>query len=218
MTNDEWIAAMMRPRKAVAPDRLAEHLGLDELSVGARRRGADPARDPRQVLAWWAVTVEPSFGWPLAVGAVHEEEWTAGPHPDRVSARGFVVSLAGAAVTPVDADPIPEALGRLNPFRVVPAHRRPWDAGTTAAEDRWSEVATLDGLGYSVRWETKALCDGGFRFDNPLAGWPLEFERVLYGFARGVVAAAGATELDEALAGWLEHREELAAESEQTGG
>src|SRR5919198_1332936 len=124
MTNDEWVAAMMRRREAVSPDRLAEHLGLDELCVGAHRRGARPGADPRQVLAWWVVTVEPSFHPPLAVGAVHEEEWTGGPHADRVAARGFVVGLDGAAVAPVDADPIPEALGRLNPFQVVPAYRK----------------------------------------------------------------------------------------------
>jgi hypothetical protein len=46
MTNDEWVAAMMRRREAVSPDRLAEHLGLDELRVGARRRGTDPGPIP----------------------------------------------------------------------------------------------------------------------------------------------------------------------------
>jgi hypothetical protein len=125
------------------------------------------------VLAWWVVTVEPSFDPPLAVGAVHEEGWTGGPHADRVTARGFVVGLAGASVAPVDADPIPDALGRLNPFRVVPAYRKQWithHCGEGIESRDWGEMWTLDGLGYVVRWETKALRDGEFRFANPVTG------------------------------------------------
>jgi hypothetical protein len=202
------VAALARRREPVDEDRIAHLLGLAELRVGAGRAG-DADADRWQVLAWWAVTVKPSFDPYFAVGAVHEEEWVGGPAPARVAARGFVAGEPGAVTAPLEADPVPDALGRLNPFRVEPAHRVKWtlrrpEAGT--AEESWGERATLDGLGYAVRWETKAARGGGFEFANPRAGWPLEFERLVYRFARQVTISGGAGEFEDALVRWRSHR------------
>ena len=213
MTADEAVAALVRSRDAVSPERLAAHLGLSELRAGARRLAGRRPEDLWQVLAWWAVTVEPSFHPPFAVGAVHEEEWEGGPGPGRVAIRGFVAGGLGANVAALDADPVPDALGRLNPFRVEPAYRVNWSLG---GRESWGEVATLDGLGYSVRWGTKAVREGGFRFANPHAGWPLEFERLLYRFARRVTIAGGAGELEDALVCWRGYREGI--DAAQSGG
>lgn len=222
MISDEGaaaLAALKRQQAAVSPESLAFHLGLQALSVGSKRVTESPESDCRQVLAWWTVTVEPSFHPSLVVGAVHEEEWTSGPTPDRVTARGFVAGLAGAAVIPLDTDPVPDALGRMNPFGVEPAHRILWrlhSAGRETVSESWGEVRTLDGLAYSVRWATKAADGGQFRIANPRAGWPLEFERMLYEFARRVVLVADAVNLDPALACWLGYREEIATEPRAT--
>lgn len=204
MTAEEMMAEFVTRREAVSPERLAAHLGLAELQVGAGRAAAREREDHWQVLAWWAVTVEPSFHPRFAVGAVHEEEWKGGPGPGRIAIRGFVAGVLGANVAALDADPVPDALGRLNPFRVEPAYRVNWSVGGRAS---WGEMATLDGLGYTVRWETKAVPEGEFRFANPHAGWPLQFERLLYQFARRVTIAGGVGELEGALACWRGYRE-----------
>src|SRR5262245_30809932 len=208
MTAEESIAALVRQREAVSPERLAAHLGLTELRVGARRSGDRRTDDRVQVLAWWAVTVEPSFHPCFAIGAVHEEDWEGGPGPGRVTVRGFAVGETGANVAALDADPVPDTLGRLNPFRVEPPYRVQWSRGDGAS---WGEVATLDGLGYAIRWGTKTVRDGGFQFSNPHAGWPLDFERLLYRFARRVTIAAGVGELEDALECWRGYREGIDA-------
>jgi hypothetical protein len=207
------VAALAQRREPVAEDRIAHLLGLAELRVGAGRAGG-PEGDRRQLLAWWAVTVKPSFHPYFAVGAVHEEEWVEGPSAERVTVRGFVAGEPGAVTAALGADPIPDALGRLNPFRVEPAHRMKWtlhDPDAGAVKESWGEVATLDGLGYSVRWETKAARGGGFDFANPRAGWPLEFERILYRFARQVTIAGGVGEFEDALVRWRGYREGIDA-------
>ena len=203
------MAALARKREPVAKEQLARHLGLTGLRVGAGRARA-ATNDRWQVLAWWAATVEPSFDPYFVVGAIHEEEWEGGPDPGRVAVRGFVAGEPGANVTTLDADPVPDALGRLNPFRVEPAHRTKWilhKADRTSVEESWGEGQSLDGLGYSVRWQTKAVRDGGFEFSNPSAGWPLEFERLLYQFARSVTIAGGVGEFEDALVCWRSYRE-----------
>src|SRR4051794_3279415 len=115
MTAEDAMAALARQRDVVSPERLAAHLGLTALRVGGRRSAERPADGRRQVLAWWAVTVRPSFHPHFAVGAVHEEAWEGGPGPGRVAVRGFVAGGPGANVAALDADPVPDALGRLNP-------------------------------------------------------------------------------------------------------
>jgi hypothetical protein len=59
-----------------------------------------------------------------------------------------------------------------------------------------------------VRWATRAT-EGGFRFSNPRADWLLDFERVLYRFARRVVAASGESRFEAQLALWVERRPAL---------
>jgi hypothetical protein len=190
----------------VFDEQLAANLGLDELRVGAGRAGVDGSP---QVLAWWAVGVEPSFARSWVVGAVYEEEWTGGPDPDRVSARGFVADAGGAAVAPLATNEVLDALGRLNPFRLVPTSRQKVVmVGTGRAEEMWVGTATRDGLGYNVRWETRATA-GHFRFSNPQARCLEEFERVLFHFARQVVAASGALRFESQLECWAEYREPL---------
>jgi hypothetical protein len=166
----------------VSDERLAEYLGLDEFRVGGEPAGRDAGGGPR-VLAWWAVSIEPSFERPLVVGSVHEEVWIDGPDPDRVAARGFVADATGAAVVPLDADEVLDALGRLNPFQVAPTPRQK----TVGAMAMWVETAVLDGRGYGVRWGNRAA-GGRFRFTSPRVPWLVEFERVLYRFARRVSA------------------------------
>ena len=143
--------------------------------------------------------MEPSFDPYFVVGAIHEEDGKAGrtrvawPSADSLLASPVQTSLRW---TPTRS---PDALGRLNPFRVEPAHRTKWilhKADRTSVEESWGEGQSLDGLGYSVRWQTKAVRDGGFEFSNPSAGWPLEFERLLYQFARSVTIAGGVGELE----------------------
>lgn len=187
----------------VPDDRLAGHLGLAELRVGVGRIGADPGSGPR-VLAWWAAHVCPSFDGAWAVGAVHEEEWTGGPEPDRITVRGFVADAARAAVSPLEADAGLAALAAAQPFRVEPTFRRP--LGDTGA---WCEMATLDGLGYQVRWQTRAVRAGSLAFANPRAGWLVDLERALFRFARRVVAAAAAPQFEPRLEAWAAYREPL---------
>jgi hypothetical protein len=209
---EQILAALIRRRAPIDPEVLAGPLGLAELRVGAQRAGAD---DGPEVLAWWAATVEPSCDPPLAVGAVHEEDWTGGPGPGPVTIRGFVVAGPKAAVATLSVDPVPDALGRLNPFQVEPAHRvlrhMPGVDGE-AAEESWVEVCTLDGLAYGLEWGTKAVSDGVLRFSNPEAGWPLEFERLLFRFASQVVAAAG-LDFEAELACWARYRKGIAADA-----
>jgi hypothetical protein len=185
----------------IPDERLAQHLGLTELCVGASRTdAADPS-----VLAWWLVSVEPSFSRSWTVGVIHEETWTDGPYPDSVTARGFVADLDGAAVAPLSSDPILECLGRLDPFRIEPTHRV-----KVANADWWVEAHTLDGLGYSLRWETQAVHGARFRFSNPRAERLMEFERVLFRFAREIVAASGVGGFEEQLRCWVGYRDVLA--------
>jgi len=207
---EQILAALVRRRAPIDPELLAGPLGLTELRVGARRAGAD---DGPSVLAWWAATVEPSFHPPLAVGAVHEEQWADGPGLGRVTVRGFVVAGPKSAVADLPTDPVLDALGRLNPFRVEPAHRvrRSVQNADGPAREAWGEMCTLDGLGYGLEWGTKAVSDGVLRFANPQAGWPLEFERVLFQFARQVAAAAGGRDFEAELACWVRYREGIAA-------
>ena len=80
--------------------------------------------------------------------------------------------------------------------------------GPDPVEEMWVETATLDGLGYNVRWGTRAAV-GHFRFSNPRAAWLEEFERVLFQFARQIVAASGAARFESQLVRWAEYREPL---------
>jgi hypothetical protein len=213
---EQILAALVRRRAPVDPELLAGPLGLAELRVGARRAGADGGPS---VLAWWAATVEPSFDPPLAVGAVHEEDWAGGPDPGLVTIRAFVVAGPKAAVAALPADPVPDALGRLNPFRVEPAYRpaiKIRNVETGEIREVRGEMCTLDGLGYALEWGTKAVSDGVLRFANPQAGWPLEFERLLFRFARHVVAAAGGPDFEAELACWARYREGIAADPGDT--
>jgi hypothetical protein len=138
-----------------------------------------------------------------AVGALHEEVWTGGPDPDAVTARGFVADADGAAVAPLVRDEGLAALGRLDPFRVAPTPRV-----KMFNQDRWVEMATLDGRGYSVSRGTRAT-EGQFRFSTPEAGRLVEFERVLFGFARRLVLASGVGRFEDQLQCWAEYREPL---------
>lgn len=140
---------------------------------------------------------------------MHEEEWTGGPDPDRVLARGFVADATSAAVAPRAVDDVLDALGRLNPFRPAPTPRQKVVMiGAGKAEEMWVGTASLDGLGYTVRWGTRAT-EGHFRFSNPHAAWLEEFERVLFRFARHVVAVSGASRFESQLGCWVECREPL---------
>jgi hypothetical protein len=212
MDENEWIKQRIRANSPVSKEEIAKHLGLEQLWVGARRSGsANDSRGP-QVLAWWAAHVKPSFAPKWVLGALHEEEWTRGPNPDRVTIRGFLADKHRATVATLEVDPIPEAMGRLNPFAVVPTHRccrEVIDGDTGEVEKEWSEYLVADGLSYSVSWETKAVGKGGFEFSNPQAGWPLEFERLLYEFALKVMGVGGAGEFEEHIAEWLDHRPEI---------
>jgi hypothetical protein len=187
----------------VPDDQLAQHLGLESLRVGAGPVGQGNRPTAPRVLAWWSVSVEPSFNRWWAVGAVHEEVWTGGPDPDAVTARGFVADADGAALAPLAADEGLDALGRLDPFRVAPTPRT-----KMLIRDVWVEVTTIDGLGYAVRWGTRAT-EGQFRFSNPEADWLVDFERVLFGFARKVVLASGVGRFEDQLRCWAEYREPL---------
>lgn len=181
----------------VFDDQLAKHLGIHGLHVGAGR--AEGAGGPR-ILAWWSVSVEPSFSRSWAIGALHEEEWTHGPDPDRITARGFVADRDGAAVARLEADEVLEALGRLNLFQLAPTHRM-----KVIGRELWLEAATLDGLGYSVRWGTRAT-RGRFRFSNPRFEWLEDFERVLFRFARRVITASGVGRFEEQLECWASYQ------------
>jgi hypothetical protein len=187
----------------VFDDQLAQHLGLEALQVGAGPVGQAGRPSAPRVLAWWSVSVEPSFDRSWAVGALHEEVWTGGPDPEAVTARGFVADADGAAVAPLAADEGLAALGRLDPFRVAPTHRT-----KMLNRDVWVEMTTLDGLGYRVRWGSQAT-EGQFRFSNPNAGWLVDVERVLFGFARRVVLASGVGRFEDQLQCWAEYREPL---------
>jgi hypothetical protein len=190
----------------IIDEQLAAHLGLDELRVGAGRVGADVGP---QVLAWWTVSVEPSFAHSCVVGAVYEEEWTGGPGPDRVAIRGFVADRDGAAISPLVADEVLDALGRLNPFRATPTPRQKVVMiGMGRAEQMWVGTASRDGLGYTVRWGTRAA-EGHFRFSNPRAVWLEEFEHVVFRFAQRVVATSGASRFESPLGCWADYREPL---------
>ena len=182
------------------PDEtIAKHLALKELRVGAARtegRGS-------HVLAWWLVSVEPSFDSSWAIGALHEEEWTGGPTPDRVTVRGFVVDADGAAVAPLHTDEVLVGLGTLNPFQVEPTRRV-----KVCNADIWCEMATVDGLGYRLRWGTRAD-EGAFRCSNPEADWLVEFERVLFRFAHRVVTDSAVVRFEEQLRCWAEYRDGL---------
>jgi hypothetical protein len=147
-------------------------------------------------------SVEPSFDPSWVIGAVHEELWTAGPSPDWVAVRGFVADVEGAAVAPLEVDAALEAFGQLNPFRVEPAYRTKF-----VNVDIWFESAITDGLGYAVRWETKAVRRGAFAFSNPVAAWLLPFERLLFRFAQQVVSGSGATRFENQLRCWAEYRD-----------
>jgi hypothetical protein len=185
----------------VPDEQAARYLGLTRFHVGAARADVkDPA--PR-VLGWWAVTVSPSFAPAWVVGALHEELWTGGPDPEWVAVRGFVLDREGAATTDLEDDPVLAALAALNPFRVVPTHRQ--KGGNF---DEWHETRTLDGLGYGVRWGTRAT-HGAFRFSNPRVDWLWEFERVLFGFARRVVSLAEGTRFERHLGTWAAYRESI---------
>ncbi len=201
---ERFLADLARKQEPVADDRVAGLLGLRALQVGSKKVATARDADNWRVLAWWMVVVEPSFDPYFAVGAVHEELHTGGPGIGRVAIRGFVAGEPGADVAALDADPIPDALGRLNPFRVEPPHRIPWDL---EGQESWGEVATADGLGYLVRWGTKAVDEGAFRFANPGAGWPLEFERLVYQFARRVTLTGGVGDFEDALVRWRGYRD-----------
>src|SRR5262249_363212 len=152
--------------------------------------------------AWWTVSVEPSYHESWIVGAIHEEDWPGGPAPGHVVLHGFVADKEGVAVAVSPADPGLAALKGLNPFRVelprrYPATLRPdpdlEDSPRAAEEEEaWDELVTLDGLGYELRWETRAIEEGRFAFANPTADWLVEFERVLFGFARQIVLSSAA--------------------------
>jgi hypothetical protein len=207
---EQILAALVRRWVPIDPELLAGPLGLTDLRVGARRSGVSGGPS---VLAWWAATVEPSFDPPLTVGAVHEEEWADGP--GLVTIRGFVIAGPKSAVAALPADPVPDALGRLNPFRVEPAHRseqRVLNAASGEVREVYGETRILDGLGYGLEWGTKAVSDGVLRFANPQAGWPLEFERLLFRFTHQVVAAASGPDFEAELACWARYREGIAAE------
>lgn len=186
---------------SVSDKQLARHLGLRELCVGASRVDAIGVGCPR-VLAWWAVSVNPSFVRSWTVGAVHEESWVSGPDPDWVTARGFVADTDEAAVAALEADPVLDALAALNPFRVEPTCRR-----YMAHSDEWCQMATLDGLGYSLRWETRAVQSGSLAFANPRTGWLRQLEGVLFSFARQVVSASSTSRFEAQLGCWFEYRE-----------
>jgi len=79
----------------------------------------------RRFLAWWSVSVEPSFARSWAVGAVHERSGLAAPTPTGVG-RGFVADATGAAVAPLAADDVLDALGRLNRSGPSPPRGRGW--------------------------------------------------------------------------------------------
>jgi hypothetical protein len=183
-------------------EQLAKHLGLDALRVGAGRTNS--ITGPR-VLVWWSVNVEPSFAPSWVVGALHEEEWSGGPDPERITIRGFVADAAGAAIAPLDADEVLGELGRLNPFQVAPTHR---EKAFGFGKEMWCEMGSLDGLGYLLRWGTRAT-EGQFRFANPHVGWLDEFERVLFRFASRVITASGVGRFEEQLECWADYRESV---------
>src|SRR5262245_51795284 len=84
------LASLKRRQEPVADDRIAQFLNISELRVGVNRSQALPCVDRWQVLAWWVVTVEPSFAPYFAVGAIHGEESIDGPGLGKVDIRGFV--------------------------------------------------------------------------------------------------------------------------------
>ena len=165
-------------------------------------------------MAWWLVVVKPSFDPYFAIGAVHEEMWKRGPEADQHRVRGFVIEGELAAVAPLQADPIPEYLAQLSPFRVERTHRQkirniaPGDGDATEEFD-WCEMRTLDGLGYTFQWGSKTISEGSFCFSNPRTGWTVEFERALFRFARNVDSKVGNGALNYQFERWLDYREEL---------
>jgi hypothetical protein len=187
----------------VSDEQIARYLGLERLRVGARSgtgRG--------QVLAWWWVNVGPSFDHNWAVGAIHEEEWTCGPTSEVTAIRGFVADADGAAVVALTTDSALMALGTLNPFRVEPTTRQRVQWGEHEA---WVETRTADGLAYWLRWGTRAT-EGTAFFANPEAGWLVEFERVLFRFARQVVSKSKVRRFQKQLRTWIRYRKELREE------
>lgn len=138
---------------------------------------------------------------------VYEEEWTGGPDPDRVSAKGFVADREVAAICPIETDEVLESLRTLNPFRPLPTHRqKSLGFGPGQAEEMWLETHTLEGIGYTVRWDKRATM-GHFRFSNPRVDWLKEFERLLFRFARRVVSASGECRVEPHLILWAECQE-----------
>jgi hypothetical protein len=107
-------------------------------------------------------------------------------------------------VAVLDADPVLEELGQLNPFRLEPTWRE-------RVGDRWCEAVTLDGVGYTLRWGTRAVRGGRFAFPNPSAPWLLQLERVLFCFARQVVSASAVVRFNEQLRCWVKYRESVKA-------
>ncbi|WP_052558487.1 hypothetical protein [Gemmata sp. SH-PL17] len=175
-------------------EQLARHLNLTTLSVGSGRQGAVGEPGASCVLAWWTVSVLPSFHPAWVVGAVHEE-WKSGPSPDRVVIRGFVADENGADIAALDTDEVLHFLGSLNPFQVAPN----------------GCVGTHDGLGYRFQWSSWAT-EGTFRFSNPRGDWLVELERVLFRFARQIASTAKSDRFADQLRCWGEYREAITDE------
>lgn len=168
----------------VFPEKIAEHLGITELKVGARRidsEGGPP------VLAWWMLSVNPCFARNWAVGAIHEEIYRDGPHSDGIVIHGFVADSEEAAIKTLEEDKGLIAIHKLNPFRVAPARRMPLGFVDDPKKQSWCEVRTLDGLSYCLRWGNKAS-EGQFRMSNPHVAWAKIFEKRVGAFAKEVLS------------------------------
>src|SRR5262249_38838365 len=120
---------------------------------------------------------------------------------------GFVADRDGAAIAPLEADVVLDALGRLNPFRLAPTPRQKVVVvGAGGAEGLWGGTASLDGFSFTVRGGTRAA-EGHFRVTSVGAGAVEEFERVLFRFARQVVETSGEGRFGEQLGRWACSRE-----------
>ncbi|VTR93518.1 unnamed protein product [Gemmata massiliana] len=175
-------------------EQLARHLNLTALSVGSGRQGAVGEPGASCVLAWWTVSVLPSFHPAWVVGAVHEEERRSGLSLDRVTTRGFIADENGADIAVLETDEVSDTFGTLNLFQVTPEY-----------------MAALDGLGYRFQWSNWAT-EGTFRFSNPRGDWLVELERVLFRFARQIASTAKSDRFADQLRCWGGYREAITEE------
>jgi hypothetical protein len=150
-------------------DDVAQLLGLDRWCIGAHRTSSQGDRGV-YVDALWLVEGEPSFHdkWALAGVLAHD----FGPAGDGPSWRRAVLAQGNeSALIDLDADPVSDALKRVDLF-----HSSPY--------------AYLDGIGYSVRVATNAL-SGQFQFSNPDAPSLIALEAAALELAERATAASG---------------------------